>query len=62
MYERLIKEIKKTLYKMMGKSHLCYEQIESVVMDIARHLNNRPLTYVESDNGEEQVLTHCRRY
>jgi sporulation protein YlmC with PRC-barrel domain len=57
MYERLIKEIKKTLYKTMGRSHLRYEQMESVVMDIERHLNNRPLTYVESDNGEEQVLT-----
>ena len=57
MYERLIKEIKKTLYKTMGRSHLRYEQMESVVMDIERHLNNRPLTYMESDNGEEQVLT-----
>jgi hypothetical protein len=57
MYERLIKEIKKTLYKTMGRSHLPYEQMEAVVMDIERHLNNRPLTYVESDNGEEQVLT-----
>jgi hypothetical protein len=57
MYERLIKEIKKTLYKTMRRSHLRYEQMESVVMDIERHLNNRPLTYMESDNGEEQVLT-----
>ena len=26
-------------------------------MDIERHLNNRPLTYVESELREEQVLT-----
>ena len=26
-------------------------------MDIERHLNNRPLTYVESDGGDEEVLT-----
>lgn len=26
-------------------------------MDIERHMNNRPLTYVESDGGEDQVLT-----
>lgn len=57
MYERLIKEIEKTLYKTMGRSHLLYEQMEALVMDIERHLNNRPLTYVESENGEEQVLT-----
>ena len=26
-------------------------------MDIERHLNNRPLTYIESDGGDEKVLT-----
>ena len=26
-------------------------------MDIERHLNNRTLTYLESNSGEEQVLT-----
>ena len=56
LYERLIKEINKTLYKTMGISHLRYEQMEGLVMDIERHLNNRSLTYVES-GGEEQVLT-----
>ena len=41
----------------MGKTHLEYAQVEAVVMDIERHLNNRPLTYMESETGEEQVLT-----
>ena len=57
MYERLIKDIKKTLYKTLGNTLLKPEQLEAVIMDIERHLNNRPLTYVESDSGEEQVLT-----
>ena len=57
MYERLIREIKKTLYKTLGKTHLSFVQLEAVVMDIERHLNNRPLTYVESDGGDEEVLT-----
>ena len=57
MYERLIKEIKKTLYKTLGRTHLTFGQLETVVMDIARHLNNRPLTYVESNNEDEQILT-----
>ena len=39
----------------MGRSHLRYEPMEGLLMDIERHLNNRPLTYVESD-GEKQVL------
>ena len=55
-YERLIKEIKKTLHKTLGRSRLLYEAMESVVMDIERNLNNRPLTYVEAE-GEEEVLT-----
>ena len=57
LYERLIKDVKRTLYKTMGRTSLKYDQVESVVMDMERHLNNRPLTYVESDFGEEQVLT-----
>ena len=57
MYERLIKDLKKTLYKTLGRTHLQLEQLEAVIMDIERHLNNRPLTYVESESGEEQVLT-----
>ncbi|XP_068759744.1 uncharacterized protein [Montipora capricornis] len=57
LYERLIKEVKRTLYKTMGRTHLEYAQVEAVVMDIERHLNNRPLTYMESEAGEEQVLT-----
>ena len=57
MYGRLIKDLKKTLYKTLGRTHLQYEQLKAVIMDIERHLNNRPLTYVESESGEEQVLT-----
>ncbi len=55
-YERLIKEIKKTLYKTLGKSHLSFEGMEQIVMDIERNLNSRPLTYVKSET-ESEVLT-----
>ena len=55
-YERLIKEIKKTLHMTFGRSTLSYEPMESVVMDIERNLKNRPLTCVEAE-GEEEVLT-----
>ena len=56
-YERLIKEIKKAMHKTLGRSHLSYEAFESVIMDVERNLNNRPLTYVETEGGEEEVLT-----
>ena len=41
----------------MGKTHLFFNQLETVILDIERHLNNRPLTYVESSQEEEQILT-----
>ena len=43
MYKRLIKDVKKTLYKTLGKTKLTFEQLEAVVMDIEKHMNNRPL-------------------
>ena len=55
MYERLLKDVKKTLYKTLGKMNLAFEQLEAVVMDIERHMNNLPLTYIESESGEDQV-------
>lgn len=51
MYERLIKEIKKKVYKTLGKTHLTLELHEAVVIDIEKHLKNRPLTYAESYEG-----------
>ena len=40
--------MKRTLYKTTERTHLEYAQVEAVVMDIEWHLNNRPLTYMES--------------
>ena len=39
MYEGIIKDIKKTLYKTVGKTHLTFEQLETVVMHIKRYLD-----------------------
>ena len=57
MYERLIREIKKTFYKTFDKTYVTFKQLENVVMDIERRLNNRPLTYMEGEFGEERVPT-----
>jgi len=46
MYERLIKDVKNTLYKTLGRTTLSFEQFESVIINIEKHLNNRPLTYL----------------
>ena len=34
-----------------------HEAFESVIMDVERNLNNGPLTNVEAEGGEEEVLT-----
>ena len=57
MYERLLKDIKKSLYKVLRRSTLSFHQLEAIVIDIEKNVNNRPLTYVESEQEEEQVLT-----
>ena len=41
IYERLIKDINGVLHKTLGRTHLCFAQLE-----IKRHMNNRALTYV----------------
>ena len=58
LYKKLIKDVKKMFYKTRGRTSFQYEQLETVVMDIERHLNNCLLmcTYVENKLGEEQVL------
>ena len=56
-YERLFKDVKKTLHKRLGRTHLTFKQLEAVFIDVEKNLNNWPLAYLHSDGGEEQVLT-----
>ena len=49
-------DIKKTLNETMGRSLLSFDQVEQVVMDKERHMNNRPLTFVESEDSDHEVL------
>ena len=57
MYKRVIKDLKKTLYKTLRRTTLSFEQLKTVIVNIERQMNNRPFTYPESEGGEEQVLT-----
>ena len=36
MYERLIKDVKKTLHKTLDWTHLTFEQLEAVVIDVEK--------------------------
>ena len=54
---KFYQDLKKKLFKTVGKSPLSFNELETVVMDIERDVNNSPLTYVEGENEEGQVLT-----
>ena len=51
MYEHLIKDVQETLHKTLGRTYLTFEQLEAVFIDVEKNLNNRPLTYFDSDGG-----------
>ncbi|CAB4016980.1 white-brown complex homolog 30, partial [Paramuricea clavata] len=58
MYERLLKDIKKPFFDQLQVIVIdIKENALAIVIDIEGNVNNRPLTYVESEQEEEKVLT-----
>ena len=53
---RIVGLIKQSLYKVMGKSTLSWEDLESLLLDVEITLNNRPHEYVD-DDVEMSILT-----
>ena len=53
-WERLIGLTKRALKKTIGRA---YVSLQTLVVEIEAHLNNRPLTYVSSDLNEPEPLT-----
>ena len=51
MYERLIRDLKRTLFKVIGRTHLTRKEFKRVIMDVQVNVNNRPITYVEDELG-----------
>ena len=56
-YERLINIIKNCLKKVIGKSFLNYEGVNTALIDVKQSLNSQPLTYLEEDNIEEALTS-----
>ena len=56
-WERCIKTIKTCLYKMVGRGKLDYFTLLTVVSDIQRSVNNRPLTYQVSADNQATAIT-----
>ena len=56
-WERLIGLTKRALKKTLGRAHVTLSSLQTLVVEIEAHLNNRPLTYVTSDLDEPDPLT-----
>ncbi|KAL9978596.1 hypothetical protein ACROYT_G016131 [Oculina patagonica] len=52
-WERLVRSIKKPLKKVLGRSTLRFDELETVLAEIEAVINSRPLTYVYDD--EESI-------
>ena len=56
-WERLIRTIKSSIYKCVGRRKLEYHQFVSLLSDIQNSVNSRPLTYRDYDVNNLDVLT-----
>ena len=56
-WERCIKTIKTCLFKIIGRRKLDYFTLVTVISDIQRSVNNRPLTYQVSADSNAMAVT-----
>ena len=56
-FERLVGTVKGALKRTLGRSLLTFEELRTVVSELAAAVNARPLTYVSSDPNEFTPLT-----
>ncbi|GFW23766.1 uncharacterized protein TNCV_2033091 [Trichonephila clavipes] len=56
-YERLVRSVKESLHKILGKALLSFEEMTTILTEIEVVLNRRPLSYVYEENDEPRPLT-----
>ena len=54
-WERMIRTIKRCLYKTVGRARLSYFELLTVLSDVQSAINARPLTYRSSENDLEVI-------
>ena len=55
-YERLVRSVKTTLRKILGRSFVSFEELQTILCDIEAVINSRPLVY-KSDDDVDDALT-----
>ena len=48
-YERLVRSVKRSLKKSIGRSNLTYDQLHTLLVEVEGIINSRPITYISSD-------------
>ncbi|XP_003741472.2 LOW QUALITY PROTEIN: uncharacterized protein LOC100908636 [Galendromus occidentalis] len=56
-WERMVGTVKGALKRTLGRSLLTFEELRTIIAEIAATVNNRPLTYVSGDPDEPTPLT-----
>ena len=56
-WERIIQTAKKTLLIILGSQQPKAETFQTIVTELEGILNSRPITYVSSDNNDEDAIT-----
>ena len=56
-WERLIRVVKSSIYKTIGRSRISYFDLLTVISDIQHAINERPLTYRCSDDLSPEAIT-----
>ncbi|XP_065365562.1 uncharacterized protein LOC135958593 [Calliphora vicina] len=57
LWEAAVKSAKYHLARILGQSHLTFEELTTVVTEVEAVLNSRPLTAISNDPNDEAVLT-----
>ena len=56
-WERMIRTIKSSLYKLIGRKHTEYFEMITLLSDVQNAINSRPLCYFDNDDNNYSVIS-----